>query len=348
MKNFKSTLPSSLADIPLPVLSARLDIKRYFDLVKEPLHTVDQRILQQADAFDPGVRGYVEYSLETNGKRIRPALCLLAAQATGGLKDAHYDLAVIVELIHLASLIHDDVMDNALMRRARPTCNFKWGTELSVLLGDCLFSHALKLCTKLPDNEVSRAIADAAHEVCTGEILQTQRRFDLKFTISEYIRTIEMKTAALFRVSCDQAAVLNGAPESWMRALRVYGQDLGTAYQIYDDCIDLFGSEEGTGKTLGTDLAKGKLTLPVLHMLQQLGDGERELVAEWILKGEEGDRNRLSALVVQQGGHLYAARKAQELLERSRRSLSVLPEGIHRETLEAVPKALHSHIATLK
>lgn len=326
----------------------KLSLKRHFDLVSEDLKRVDLRIRQQADFFDPGISGYIQYATETSGKRIRPALVFLSAKASGAARDSHLELAVIVELIHLASLIHDDVLDNAQIRRSSPTMNAKWGTEISVLLGDCLFAHALKLCTYFEDTRMYRAIAEAANEVCTGEILQTQRRFDLKLSVPEYTRIIGMKTAALFRVSSEMAAVLNAVPKSDVDAYRIYGESLGLAYQIYDDCLDLFGSEAGSGKTLGTDLKKGKLTLPVIHMLQQLDAKELEEVSEALLHGSDSDRERLALKVVDAGGLAYSIRKAQEHLEKSCRLLQALPVNEHQEALLAIARTFIDELESMK
>lgn len=317
------------------------------------LEQIDRRVVSQAEMFDSGVRGYLEYALESQGKRIRPALCLLAAEASGGIREEHLDLGMVVELVHLASLVHDDIMDHALIRRAKPTPNAKWGPELAVLLGDCLFAHALKLCTKFDDNTVSRSIADASNEVCVGEIIQTQRRFDLSFPMQDYYRTIEMKTAALFRVSCELAAFLNKAPHAWVDGLRNFGRELGVAYQIYDDCVDLFGSEEQIGKTLGTDLAKGKLTLPVLHTIRQVEGREMEEFSGLILSKDKGageagdDHQRVIQMVVDHGGHHFAARKAQDHLEKARKSLAVLDDSPARGQMQDLCSAFHRHIGSL-
>lgn len=323
-------------------------VRAFLEPVRPWLERVESRINAQAEAFEPGISGYVEYAAGSSGKRLRPALGLLAAGATGKIDDRQVDLAVIVELIHLASLIHDDVLDNAQMRRSRPTMNSKWGTEISVLLGDCLFAQALKLCTRFEDASISRALADAANEVCTGEILQTQRRFDFKLSVPEYLRIIAMKTAALFRVSAEQAARLNGASESGVDALRLYGEALGAAYQIYDDCLDLFGAESQSGKTLGTDLKKGKLTLPVLHMLGQLSPDELETVAESIVHGDEADRDAVVRRVVDMGGHRAAVRKAQELLERAEKALGVLQDNEHVAVLRGFARGFHKELGSLK
>ena len=297
--------------------------------------------------FDPGISGYVEYALDSNGKRIRPALVLLSAHASGKSTPQHVDLAIIVELIHLATLVHDDIMDGASKRRGKPTAFAKWGAELSVLLGDCLFCHALKLSTNFADQSISRKIAEASNEVCTGEILQTQRRFDLKLSIPEYIKIISMKTGALFRISTELSAVLNGCHPNEILAMRNYGDYLGIAYQIYDDCLDLVGTEGATGKTVGTDLAKGKLTLPLLHVLAQANDVERERLHSIILHGTEENRAELLAQVVERGGLKNAVRRIQSFLDQAVASLQVLPKTPYRDTLEGLPRAVSEHVGTL-
>jgi octaprenyl-diphosphate synthase len=330
-----------------PTLSSKLDLRRQLSGIRPDLEKIEERIRFQVQEFDPGLAGYVGYALDSSGKRIRPALVLLAAGAGGGIKPTHLDLAVVVELIHLATLVHDDILDGATKRRGKPTAFAKWGAEISVLLGDCLFCHALKLSSLFEDRAISRQIADASHEVCSGEILQTQRRFDLALTIPDYLKIIGMKTGALFRVSTELAAVLHGAPPAEVLALRNYGEYLGIAYQIYDDCLDLVGTEGATGKTVGTDLARGKLTLPLLHVLAQAGDAEREKLHAIILHGSEESRTELLAQVVARGGLKNAVRRVQSYLDQAVASLQVLPKTKYRETLESLPRAVAEHVATL-
>src|SRR5829696_6145492 len=250
-------------------------MKATLEPINSQLYSVEERIRQQARAFDPAVEGYVAYAIESSGKRLRPAAALLAAGATGHIGPSHLDLAVVVELIHAATLIHDDILDGADKRRGQPSANAKWGNAISVLLGDCLFAHALKLSTSFQNGEIGRRIAQAASEVCSGEIIQTQRRFDLKLSVPDYYKIIEMKTGALFAVATELGAFLNEAAPSVIAALRTFGLRLGTAYQIYDDVVDLAGDEAKAGKSLGSDLRKGKLTLPVLYLLQNADVAER-------------------------------------------------------------------------
>jgi octaprenyl-diphosphate synthase len=330
-----------------PSLSQKLDLRRHLASIKPELDKIEERLRFQVQEFDPGISGYVSYALDSNGKRIRPALVLLSAHASGKATPEHLDLAVVVELIHLATLVHDDIMDGASKRRGKPTAFAKWGAELSVLLGDCLFCHALKLSCNFSDRTMAPRIADAANEVCSGEILQTQRRFDLKLSIPEYLKIISMKTGALFRISTELAAVLNGCPPAEVLAMRNYGDYLGIAYQIYDDCLDLVGTEGSTGKTIGTDLAKGKLTLPLLHVLAQVNDTERERLHTIILHGTEENRTELLAQVVERGGLKNAVRRIQSYLDQAVASLQVLPKSSFRDTLEGISGAVADHVGTL-
>ncbi|MEM1157881.1 MAG: polyprenyl synthetase family protein [Verrucomicrobiota bacterium] len=330
-----------------PTLTEKFRIQSYFDSVQPDLARVDKKMTQQVKAFDPNISGYVEYAVEHSGKRIRPALVLLTAKASGGSSESHLDLAVILELVHLATLVHDDILDNAGIRRGMPTMKAKWGTEISVLLGDCLFAHALKLCTRFDDLHIARVIAAASNEVCTGEIIQTQRRFDLQITMDEYLKTIRMKTGALFRVATELSAYLNGLQDEDLQAFSDFGEQLGTAYQIYDDCLDLMGEEDQIGKTLGTDLVKGKLTLPVLHMLRQLSGEEREKVSENLLKGESGDHVEIVKRIHESGGFSFAVRKARELLAQADKSLESVEGQQEITVLRDISRAFGNHISTL-
>src|SRR5207249_5511155 len=248
------------------------------------LEEVESRIVQQAAAFDHEIEGYVTYSIGGRGKRLRPLLALLAGGATGEIASGHVDLAVIVELIHVATLVHDDIMDEAERRRAQPTVNARWGNSLSVLLGDCLFAHAMDLAARFENADVSRAIAQAAREICSGEMIQTQRRFDLQLQVEDYLRIVEKKTGSLFGAAAELAALISEADPNVIETFKKFGVQIGTAYQIYDDCLDIAGTESATGKTLGTDLRKGKFTLPVLIFLRSASEFERERSCQLVLE----------------------------------------------------------------
>jgi octaprenyl-diphosphate synthase len=320
-------------------------LKSTFELINAQLYSVEERIRQQARAFDPAVEGYVAYAIESHGKRLRPALALLAGGATGNICSSHFDLAVIVELIHAATLVHDDILDGADKRRGQPTVNAKWGNAISVLLGDCLFAHALKLSASFPNGEVSRRIAHAASDVCSGEIIQTQRRFDLKLSVPDYYKIIEMKTAALFAAACELGAFVNEASPEIISALRTFGLRLGTAYQIYDDVLDLAGDEAKAGKTLGSDLRKGKLTLPILHLLQNSDAAERHQISEIILNGEENAILALAEKAIAAGAVKSAINTGRKMLREASAQLEIVPANKYREALADLVTTLDGMIA---
>jgi len=320
-------------------------LKSTLELINSQLYSVEERIRLQARAFDPAVEGYVAYAIESNGKRLRPALALLAGGATGAICSSHFDLAVIVELIHAATLVHDDILDGADKRRGQPTANAKWGNAISVLLGDCLFAHALKLSTSFPNGEISRRIAHAASDVCSGEIIQTQRRFDLKLSVPDYYKIIEMKTAALFAAACELGALINEASPEVISALRTFGLRLGTAYQIYDDVLDLAGDESQAGKSLGSDLRKGKLTLPILHLLQNSDASERHRLSEIILNGDEEAIVALAEKAIAAGAVKSAISTGRKMLREAQTQLEVVPENKYREALGGMVTALDGMIA---
>lgn len=322
-------------------------LARVAALVQPELDEISARIARQVDAFDPAIEGYVNYALQSGGKHLRPLLALLAARACGPISNAHIDLAVIVELIHLATLVHDDIMDEAERRRNQPTLNARWGNALSVLLGDALFAHALDLSTQFDDTEVSRTIARATRDVCTGEIIQTQRRFDLHLGVEEYFRIIELKTATLFAIAAELGAKLNHAPAVQVSGLTNFGRHLGAAYQIYDDCVDLAGRESVFGKTLGTDLRKGKMTLPMLQLLRNASVFEKERYCQLILEGDTASINVLlkTSCVAALESSIAAG---LERLHQARCYLEELPPSLATAALEAFADAIGGMLESLR
>lgn len=253
-----------------------------FGLLGPQMAELDRFLGQQFDAFEPEIRPMVEYCIDTSGKRIRPALVFLGGwQGHGKVTQDLVRVAAVVEMVHLATLVHDDIMDNADVRRNRRTAAREFGPTAAVLLGDALFAHALHLTTQFPTAEICAAVAESMRRVCAGEIVQTLRRGSTNVTRADYQRIVDLKTAELFRVSCHLGARLGGFPAGFVDAASRFGRHLGIAYQIYDDLVDFFGTEARIGKTLGTDLASGKLTLPLFVLLERLPSAEAaELTAE--------------------------------------------------------------------
>jgi octaprenyl-diphosphate synthase len=261
------------------------DFAAVFAHLRPHMERLDVYLRVQLDGFEPEIRAMADYCIDTSGKRIRPALVFLSgAKPDAGPSDELIRVAAVVELVHLATLVHDDIMDEADLRRNRRTASREYGAEAAVLLGDALFSHALNLATQFPTTEVCAAVSESTRKVCAGEIIQTMRRGSIEVTYADYRRVIDLKTAELFRVSCFLGSRLAGYPSDFVEAAANFGRHLGIAYQIYDDLADFFGQEKRIGKTLGTDLASGKITLPLLELMERLSPEERSLLNDEISK----------------------------------------------------------------
>ena len=300
------------------------------------LESVASRLREQVNSFEKDVAVYAEYALTNQGKQLRPVLVALSGGATGRTTDDHVMAAVIIEMIHLATLVHDDVMDEARIRRGRLTLAANWGSEISVLLGDCLFAHALKLAASFPTPEICRAVATATNTVCSGEILQTQRRRNIELSRAEYFKVIQMKTGELFALSCDLGAYLSRAGVTERSALRQYGLAIGTAYQVYDDCLDLFGSEPTAGKSLGTDLAKGKLTLPLLLALERADAADRKALAVMVSDWSPRQFPRLMGLLEQLEALDGSRAMMHQYIQSAEKALEGVPATPCRESLKAL------------
>jgi octaprenyl-diphosphate synthase len=279
------------------------DFSGVFGLLGPHMAALDVFLRGQLEAFEPEIRSMADYCIDTSGKRIRPTLVFLSGWREDGQSPSE-DLvraAAVVELVHLATLVHDDIMDSAELRRGRRTASREYGPEAAVLLGDALFSHALHLAALFPTTEVCREVSQATRRVCSGEIVQTLRRRTTQVSRMDYFRVIDLKTAELFRVSCLLGSRLSGAPDGFVLAAEGFGRALGIAYQVYDDLADFFGTENRIGKTLGTDLLSGKLTLPLMVLADRLDPSEREtLLAE--IRGERSpDLARRLAQMTQVG-----------------------------------------------
>lgn len=257
-----------------------------FRWVAPQLAALDRFMRLQADQFEPEIREMAAYCLETSGKRLRPTLVFISGwRGQDVVDEALVRAAGVVEMVHLATLVHDDIMDRAELRRNRQTASRQFGSDAAVLLGDALFSQALHIASQFPTTEVCRLVSASTRRVCSGEIMQTLRRRDLNVSLQDYRRMIDLKTAELFRVSCYLGALLSAQAPGFAEAADRFGHHLGIAYQIYDDLVDFLGEEKQIGKTLGTDLATGKLTLPLMLLLERVPAAERSAIADALRDG---------------------------------------------------------------
>ncbi|MGB0290071.1 MAG: polyprenyl synthetase family protein [Opitutales bacterium] len=249
-----------------------------YDPVKPYLAELDAFLQAQVEELEPEVQDQVRYVFGHSGKRLRPMLV-----AYSGWKGAAPEcaaqlvkLGAVIELVHLATLVHDDILDEAETRHRQETAAKKFGPAAAVLIGDVLFAHALKLAAEFPTTEICRTVAQATARVCAGEIAQTYQRGEVNYDRDFYFRVIQLKTAELFEASCRLGAKVAGYSVDFCEAAGDFGRHLGIAYQIFDDLVDLYAEESMIGKTLGTDLEKGKFTLPLLLLLEQLSREDRE------------------------------------------------------------------------
>lgn len=335
--------------IPAPA-SATLpqDFVSVFARVAPHMAALDQFLHDQLESLEPEIRAMADYCIDTSGKRIRPALVFFSGWCEG--EEPAPDLvqvAAVVELVHLATLVHDDIMDEAEVRRGRPTAARKYGAAAAVLLGDALFAHALHLASLFPTTEVCRAVSESTRKVCAGEIVQTLRRRTVGITRADYDRVIDLKTAELFRVSCALGARLGGHSPAFVDAAARFGRHLGIAYQIYDDLADFFGREQRIGKTLGTDLASGKLTLPLLFLRDRLPADERA-VLEAELEGRAVPRlpQRLAEMSAH-GIFLAVTGEIEDQLVRAEMALAEHAELAPSAHLAAFPMVLRAQVTAL-
>jgi octaprenyl-diphosphate synthase len=284
----------------------------------------------------PFVQRLVDHCADFHGKRLRPALVLLAGRACGLLSEAHPVLAAVVELIHTATLVHDDVLDEAMIRRHAATVNAEWGNETAVLLGDYLFTHAFHLAASLDSTRACRWIGHATNRVCEGEMQQVHHRGNLDLGESDYFAIIEGKTAELTAVSCRLGASYAGAPESSVAALDRYGRNLGIAFQIADDVLDIWGDERVTGKSLGTDLEKQKLTLPIIHLLKEAEPSAAATIRGWFANGDAELRRRLRPHLDQTGALEYAWQYAKEHAKQASEALDFLADSDAKSVLRSL------------
>jgi octaprenyl-diphosphate synthase len=281
-------------------------------------------------AFDC-VNQLCEHVRSYRGKMMRPALLLLAAKACGRVVLAHRQLAAVVEMVHMATLVHDDVLDDADQRRRQPTVGAMSGNVTAVLLGDYLISHAFHLCSGLDSQLASRRIGATTNTVCEGELMQNVHTGNLRLTQEEYFEIIRRKTGALTAVSCELGARFADADEEVVSALHQYGMSAGIAFQIVDDVLDIAGEQATVGKTLRLDLRGGKLTLPFIHALAQSPHMADSLRQAW--SNGRADNGALDGWLQRSGSMEYALGVAANYVNDAVRQLDVLPDSPARESL---------------
>ncbi|HLT58243.1 MAG TPA: polyprenyl synthetase family protein [Limnochordales bacterium] len=305
------------------------------------LQAVEQQLRTAMDDSGAETRDIALHLIESGGKRIRPIMTLLSARVFARDVQRAVPLGVAAELIHMATLVHDDVIDEANTRRGRPTVNSRWGNHSAVLAGDCLLAKALVILVDHSTPEIVRIMSDMILRMCDGEIQQKASLGRLDQTEEDYYRRIEKKTALFFAACCQSGALLHGATPDQARALAEYGRNIGMAFQVVDDLLDVSGEAAVVGKPVGSDLAAGVLTLPVIYLLQQ--DGMRERVEAILGGGTAIDAQQVQAvleLVRSNGAIEYSRQVAAAFAQRAQKELEALPAGEGRELLALIADEL--------
>ena len=310
-----------------------MDIDDIRNLITEDMHAVDQLIRTKLRSDVALINQVGEYIINSGGKRLRPLVVLLAARACDYRGSHQIDVATLIEFIHTATLLHDDVVDASDLRRGQETANAIWGNEASVLVGDFLYSRSFQMMVSLQSMRIMEILADTTNMIAEGEVMQLLNVHDPDVDQARYMEVIRRKTAKLFEAAAQLGAVLAGLDQHKEQALADYGLHLGIAFQLVDDALDYGASSVDIGKNVGDDLAEGKPTLPLIHTLRNGNEQEVALVREAV---EHGQREKIAEIIkaIESTGAIeYTARLARDEANKSIASLANLPESAYKEAL---------------
>ena len=337
---FPSNSPNRAYDVPTDRLTEQLTVAGELNAeayrlllrsamapISSELSRVEALLKSELQTGNSSIRDMLEYVGELGGKRLRPCLLLLAAKACGEPTEESVRLSAVVELVHTATLVHDDVLDKALVRRHKQTVHERWDVPSSILIGDWLFAHAYGLANRGSSTIPGRWIADAAKQVCEGEILQGQSIRHFEIGIEDYIQLLEAKTGALCAVSCSLGAWSGGGDETACHRLQRFGLKVGTAFQVYDDWLDVWGNQDHAGKTLGTDLSSFKPTLPALRALSSLATEDRLRLIQCLNQGEDNALVELQQAIIASDASDFTLAYAKRLIAEAIEQLDSLPES---------------------
>ncbi|MEE9583984.1 MAG: polyprenyl synthetase family protein [Candidatus Brocadiales bacterium] len=311
-----------------------MDVAESLKPIYPSLMKVEKRLYTDLTAKNKDVGEILLHVSRFKGKRFRPAVLLLSGKVCGKIAPQHIDLAVVAELVHIATLIHDDVIDEATMRRHVESVNMKWGREISILLGDYIWSRGFTILASMDSQIATYIMSQTVNIMCEGELIQLIRRYDLSLTEEEYLDILDRKTARLFATSCRLGAMFAGANRKMQETLTDYGLKVGMAFQIVDDCLDIIGSEDEMGKSLSSDLKKGKLTLPMIRLAGDLPEARRESTCNWIFQNfSDQNRGSVLELFTEHDAVEYSMNKARTYVQEAKEAIFSLPESESKTAL---------------
>ena len=319
-----------------------MDFKAIQNIVFEDMQGVNAAIRQYLHSDVALINEMANYIINSGGKRLRPMLAVLCARACGYEGDKHYLVAAIIEFIHTATLLHDDVVDESSMRRGNETANSIWGNETTVLVGDFVFSRSFEMMVDVGEMRVMDILARASNTIAEGEVLQLINCNDPETTEERYMNVIQSKTAKLFEAACQLGAILAGQSDEIENACAVYGTHIGTAFQLKDDLLDYQASSEETGKNLGDDLAEGKPTLPLIYALKNSSGSTAEMIRKAITNGGRENMNEILQVIENTNAIAYTEQVARQMTQIAKQQITILPNSSHREALlELTNFAIH-------
>jgi len=313
-----------------------MDLESIRASVKQDMEAVNRLIQDRLSSDVALINQLGAYIINSGGKRLRPLLVLLAARAAGHQDTRHLPLAAIIEFIHTATLLHDDVVDDSQLRRGKETANHVWGNEASVLVGDFLYSRAFEMMVELESMAIMDVMSHTTNTIAEGEVMQLLNCHDPDVTEQQYREVIYRKTATLFEAGCRCAALLAGAPEAVTGALATYGRHLGNAFQLVDDALDYCGDAGETGKNLGDDLAEGKPTLPLIHALRESPESTAAIIREAVERGGLGNVSAIQHAIEKTGAIAYTRRAAEQEADQALAALQALPASEFSEALDGL------------
>jgi len=303
-------------------------------LMKSDLEMTDDILINRLNSNVELINQMSHYIINSGGKRIRPLLLLLCARATSYSGKDHHAMAVVIELIHTATLLHDDVVDESTTRRGQNTVNELWGNAPSVLVGDFLYSRAFEIMVEPNSMEIMRVLSKATNQISEGEVLQLLNIRNAKVSRSDYFGVIEQKTACLFKAACQIAGILSESSEELITALGSFGMHLGNAFQIIDDTLDYESDSSIIGKEIGDDLSEGKVTLPMIYALEQTTGKENKILTNAITEADASNIDNIVDILVNVNAFEFSRNVAKDESIKALNSLKVIPESNYRSALK--------------
>ncbi|MEA2014067.1 MAG: polyprenyl synthetase family protein [Thermodesulfobacteriota bacterium] len=313
-----------------------MDIQAVFQHYADGMRIVEDLIREHQHSYVHLIPEIADHITGSGGKRLRPLLLIISSDLCGYSGDRRFPLASVMEFIHTASLLHDDVIDHAVIRRGKPSANRVWGNSASVLVGDYLYSSSFAMLAEDGDQTVQKLLAVATSAMAEGEIIQLAKCGDINATEKEYFSVVEKKTAVLISSACAIGAIMAKAPESEVEALARFGMRLGTAFQLTDDTLDYMAREDDFGKTIGMDIKEGKITLPLIRTFKACDPDEKKIIEKAVENPNEDHIEEITFLINKYGGIKYSLERADRLIKEGKAFLDVFDDSMPRKCFFAI------------